>query len=193
MSDKLQLPDLKEYALNYLARYSNTEAGLKRLLNQKVNRWIRMIKPEGRSDEEIEDALHKLQEQIEQIIQKMKKVGGIDDENFATLKIPALLRSGYSQKLIQKRFVQKGIPSAIIHQALEQFQEEDVELGAALTYAKRRKIGPFRPRSQEKVQDVDQKEQVILARRGFPYSIVNQLMAMSQKEAAKYIAQVQRL
>lgn len=191
MSNKIQLPNLKEYALNYLARYNNTEAGLVKLLKQKVNRWIKIIQND--EEQNYQQVLQEAYHHIEQIVKNLKQKGIINDETFVTSKIPTLIRAGCSLKQIQNRLLQKGVKQSLIQSSLKEYQNDNFELLSALVYVRKRKIGPFRSKSIHKKMNLEEREQMILARRGFSFTILKQVLSMNQSEAEEYLDQIRSL
>lgn len=191
MTNKVQLPNLNEYAMNYLARYNNTEAGLIKLLRGKVNRWIKVIQKDENQD--CETLLKDAYAQIDQIVSKLKQNGVINDEQFVFSKLPSLIRAGCSKKQIQNRFVQKGVPSSLIGLTLKEYQDENFERLSALAYARKRKIGPFRSSSLPKTPETEEREQMILARRGFSFTILKEILSMSQIEAEECMDEIRSL
>lgn len=191
MSNRIQLPDLKEYALNYLARYNNTEAGLVKLLRQKVNRWIKQIQKEN--DQDYDEILKKAYDKIDQIVNELKQNGGINDDRFIFSKMPSLIRAGCSKKQIQGRFIQKGINPSLIQSSLQEYHDDHLELLSALAYARKRKIGPFRQRLLKKTAELKDREQMILARRGFSFTISKEVLSMTHAEAEECINKIRSL
>ena len=95
----------------------------------------------------------------------------MDDSVYVKNKIISLRRSGKSAKAIQIYLRGKNVPLDTIKEALDQFDHEhfetpnDAEYQAAITFARKKRIGPFR---KDKEKDI-QKELGRLARAGFSY------------------------
>ncbi|CAK7193390.1 Regulatory protein RecX [Commensalibacter sp. Nvir] len=186
-----RFPDLKEYALNYLAKYSSTENHLIRILNNKVKRWVFVVKKEGLSDKEIEDYLARVPFLISQIVFSMKSVGAIDDAQFAMNRVRTLTRSGNSIQKIKGKLAQRGVPSSIIEEVTLSFREKDTELWAALVFAKKRRIGPFRRDDTALMAENSHKAWHVMSRGGFSFEIVKQVMGMDLGEAEEKMNELQ--
>lgn len=189
----MKFPDLQEYAITYLARYNNTEQGLVRVLKAKLRRWALKAEQECLEPSEISEGLRKGQQQIPEIIAKVKRLGIINDQSFAEYKVTSLIRSGRSQKVIQNKLLQKGVDSNVIQSVLDQYQDKDVELLAALVYARKRRIGPFRRVDREENAELKQKEQLSFARGGFSFGMSSKILSMCQSEAEETIEMLRSL
>ncbi|CAI3927629.1 SOS response regulatory protein OraA/RecX [Commensalibacter communis] len=189
----MKYPDLQEYAMAYLARYSNTEKGLIRVLKAKLRRWAAKAEQGGIDQSEIDEGLRQGLQQIPQIIAKVKKIGIIDDHTFAEYKINSLIRSGRSQKVIQNKLLQKGVAFEVIQSVLDQYQDKNSELLAALVYARKRRLGPFRRIDREVNNETKQKEQASFARGGFSFVMVESVLSMELAEAEETIQRLRAL
>ncbi|MDI2090541.1 regulatory protein RecX [Commensalibacter oyaizuii] len=182
-----KFPDLREYALTYLGRYNNTEAGLKRILNSKLRRWGMKVKEEGMDEEEIQTLLHQGKKQIPDIVVDMKRIGAINDQVFAEYKTQSLIRSGRSSRMVKMKLHEKGIDPSIIQTVVTQYQEKDSEILAALIYMKKRRMGPFRRSDRDVSSDIIRKEQQSLVRGGFSFAMIERLLLMDRCEAEEMV------
>lgn len=189
----MEFPNLREYAIKYLARYSNTETGLRRLLKRKAHRWFTMRQREEQSQDDYQHFSQEIDKKIDEVVNDMKRIGSIDDESYITYKFSSLIRSGYSRNIIRSRLMQKGFAADLIETSLQKYEENDADLLAALIYVKKRRIGPFRRIAAIENPEMDKKEQMMLARRGFSFTIANKVLLMKQSEAEEYIAKLRDL
>lgn len=189
----MKLPDLQEYAMTYLARYNNTEKGLLRVLKVKMRRWAMKAEQEGIESVEIEVELQKGYREIPDILAKVKRLGIINDQTYTEYKVGLLIRSGRSQKAIQNKLLQKGVAFDVVQSVLDQYQDKNTELLAALIYAKKRRVGPFRRADREVNTEVKQKEQQSFARGGFSFAMTDQILSMDIAEAEETIQQLRFL
>ncbi|MDI2112279.1 regulatory protein RecX [Commensalibacter nepenthis] len=189
----MKYPDLQEYAMAYLARYNNTEKGLIRVLKAKLRRWALKSEQEGIDQSKIDNGIQQGLQQIPQIIAKVKKIGIVDDCSYTEYKMNSLIRSGRSQKAIQNKLLQKGVAFEVIQSVLGQYQDQDTELLAALVYARKRRIGPFRRVDREVTHESKQKEQSSFARGGFSFVMVDKVLSMELAEAEETIQRLRSL
>ena len=166
---------LTHVALHYLGRYAASEASLRRVLMNRLRRATMQHLEFTPEDERYQNLLSA----IETIIASHQKTGAINDASFAETKINSLRRQGRSKRVIQMKLGAKGIKPEIITAALAQQTEEETpdeaERKAALTLARRRKLGPFRRTPRDEAQR--RKDFAILARAGFSSAIARDVLA----------------
>lgn len=173
---KFKIPtpqSLANIALHYLARYAASEAGLRRVLENRIRRAA-MSHPDFAADHTRQAALR---QEIENIIAKHRATGAVNDAAFAEMKVNSLRRSGRSRTMITQKLKQKGLSDTVIDQALQPEDDQDahsVELQAALRLAKRRRLGPFRAAPAD--ADQQRKNIAALARAGFTFDIIKQVL-----------------
>jgi regulatory protein len=134
---------LANIALYYLSRYAATEASLRRVLENRVRRAA-MQDEVFRADHEAQVALAKA---IDALVEKHKSLGVINDKAFAEMKVGSLRRAGRSARAISQKLATKGVKADLVATALDQNEQEeggDQEMKAALQFAQRRKLGPYR-------------------------------------------------
>ena len=153
---------LERAALFYLDRYATSADNLRQVLRRKVARSARVHD----SDPAAGHAA------IEALIARFLDSGLLDDGRYAEARARSLSRRGLSLRGIRMQLLQKGVGEAEIAAALAGLREEagDPELAAALAYARRRRLGPYRPGSQRGAQR--ERDLAALARRGFPTEVV---------------------
>ncbi len=159
-------------ALQYLSRYSATEAGLQRVLERRIARWMREANA-GQA------AAAPLLEAAKDVARALAGSGVVDDAAFAEARARRLLRAGRSRRAVSAHLAAKGIKAELAKQVLPQPGDE---LAAALVFARRRRIGPFRTGDADK-----QRELGALARAGFPRAVAEQALAMEPEEAAELV------
>jgi regulatory protein len=163
---------LREAALNYLARYATTEAGLRRVLLRRIDQWTRQAV--GR-----EDAAERASEAkaaVAGIVARLVELGLLNDAVFAETRARGLALSGRSRRAISARLIAKGIDADRARAVLP--EEEDSELVSALILARKRRIGPFR------TSDPDQNRELgVLARAGFPRDVALKALEMEPEAA----------
>lgn len=164
---------LRNAALYYLDRYATSAANLRRILLGKVERSVRA---HGTEREEGAAA-------VEVLIADFLETGLLDDARYAEGRARALHRRGDSARMIRSQLAAKGVARGDIDRALENLKDEtaEPELAAALAFARRRRIGPYRHAEQR--VDMRDKDLAALGRRGFGYEIARRVVEAEDTEA----------
>lgn len=166
---------LNNIALYYLERFSSSSENLRRVLMRRVDKShyeLGTDKEEGRAA-------------IDDIITRFIDSGLLNDAEYARSVAFSQHRSGKSSKAIRMRLMSKGVSSDDIDAALEILVEEvgahsDIE--AAMSYARKRKLGPYRTKDREGRRDRDL---AALGRQGFSYDIARKIVDADDVEAMK--------
>lgn len=170
---------LHEAALRYLARYAATEAGLRAVLNRRIDRWARATAADG-------ETVASLKQEARQIAARFAASGLVNDAEFAQSRAGGMLRSGRSRRQVSARLAAKGVSGELVQTALP--DDPEVELNAALVLARKRRIGPFRPGDPPDLAG-RRRELAVLARAGFPQRVAATALGMRLDEAeARIIA-----
>jgi regulatory protein len=147
---------LERAALFYLERYASSVDNLRRVLMGKVRR---SAAHHGTDPEAGAEA-------VEDLLRRFQHSGLLDDAGYAEARAVTLHRAGHSLPAIRLRLAQKGVERDTIDQALERLHDEAdaPELAAALRYARKRRLGPYRrvARAENRERDL-----AALARKGF--------------------------
>ena len=112
--------------------------------------------------------------------------GVLDDAAYAAGRARSLARAGRSRRAISAHLSQKGVPQEVAQAALP---EPEAELAAALAYARRRRLGPFRrdPPDGADLADIRRKETGAMARAGFPQPVAMQALRMDRDAAEQAV------
>ena len=174
---------LGEAAVAHLARFAATEAGLRRVLLRRVDRWARAAEAEGREDVARQAAAAKAAAAA--VARRMAAQGTVDDAAFAESRARRLLRTGRSRRAALAHLREKGVDAGTAAAALP--EGEEAELSAALAFCRRRRIGPFA--TVEATPEARLKALAALARAGFGREVAGQALRMPPEEAeARLIA-----
>lgn len=153
---------LERAALFYLDRYATSADNLRRVLRRKVARsaWAHGTDPAAG------------EAAIDTLIARFLGAGLLDDARYAETHARSLSRRGQSLRGIRRQLLQKGVGEDEIAAALAGLSDElgDPELAAALAYARRRRLGPFRAGAERPAQR--ERDLAALARRGFAVDLV---------------------
>lgn len=147
---------LQRAALAYLERYASSSENLRRVLRRKVDKRCRL---RGEDPAEFQDM-------IDEVVAKSLRTGLVDDTRYAEARVATLRRRGGSARAIQAKLSAKGVDRSTIAAALE--NEEGDEEQAARAFARRRKLGPYRPGERAPYRD---KDMAALARAGFRFDV----------------------
>jgi regulatory protein len=158
---------LQRAAMSYLERYASSAENLRRVLRRKVDKRCRL---RGEDPAEFHDM-------IDEVVAKSLKIGLIDDTRYAEARVATLRRRGGSARAIQAKLSAKGVDRSTIAAALD--GEEGDEEQAARAFARRRKLGPFRPGEREPYRD---KDLAAMARAGFRFDIARSIIEGERDE-----------
>jgi len=149
-------PDyLEKAALFYLERYASSSENLKAVLRRKVWRAA----PDTEADQDAADGW------IDEAVAKLERAGLLDDRAYAEMRVMSLRRQGESARSIQSKLAAKGVDRVTIGRALDQDDDENDDLAAAIAYARRRRLGPFRAEAER--DERRERDLAALARKGF--------------------------
>jgi regulatory protein len=175
---------LANVALAYLGRYAATEASFRRVLENRLRRAA-MQNAVFAADRAAQKALR---EAIEKLVEKYKTAGVLNDAAYAEMKIGSLRRSGGSARRISQKLQVKGVKAPIIAAAFEEEVEregEGRERKAALLFAKKKGLGPYRKEgARKKLDEAAQKKKDIAAflRAGFSYDLVKEVLGADPED-----------
>jgi regulatory protein len=160
---------LENAATFYLERYASTAEGLRRVLNRRVRKAENAEAP-------IVVNVHQV---IEAIVAKFVHAGVLDDRAFAQTKARALHRRGTSTRLTRQKLKLAGVDGDTLDQAMAGLDQEldtdprQREWRAAVALARRRRLGPFRPKDRKEHRDRDL---AAMARNGFEYETARKVI-----------------
>ncbi len=160
---------LDNAALYYLSRFATSAANLKRVMMRKVMRSA------GHHGTDAEEG----KAHIEDMIGRFRTSGLLDDAAYAKSRAEGLHRRGNSARVITGKLRQKGVGDDDIRAALEALggdleDGENPELAAAVTLAKRRRLGPYF--NGTVADNTREKHLAALARAGFSYDIARRVV-----------------
>ncbi|WP_376096645.1 RecX family transcriptional regulator [Roseomonas sp. CCTCC AB2023176] len=184
---------LHEAALNHLARFAATEAGLVRVLQRRVARWAQRAEREGQAADVLAPLVAAGRAAAEVVAKRMVGAGAVDDAAFAAARTRRLSRAGRSRRAIAAHLQTKGVRSPVAQETLEAAETDEV--AAALTALRRRRAGPFDPNPPE---DPDARRTArlkamgALARAGFPRDVAEAALDVAPEEAEARLIAVRR-
>ena len=167
---------LQEAALRHLTRYAATEIGLTRVLDRRIDRWARQAGTEGEVDP---DAIRQAKQDARAVTAALVEAGAVDDAAFAQARARRLTQAGRSSRAVSAHLAARGVEGELSQSVLPQDPEREV--AAALVYARKRRLGPFR--MSEDGPDQRRRALGAMARAGFGHGTAEQVMAMEAEEA----------
>ncbi|MEQ8247338.1 MAG: RecX family transcriptional regulator [Alphaproteobacteria bacterium] len=155
---KVTPQSLRNAALYYLQRYASSSANLRAVLTRRIRRAER--------DQEIDhDAAAGW---IEKIVADFESSGLLDDKTYADARIQTMFRQGRSRRTMMLDLRKKGVAAEVVDSAVGSLSQETPapDRVAAIRYARRRRLGPFRAadRAEHRERDL-----AAIARAGFDY------------------------
>jgi len=165
---KLAAADLKDAALDHLARYAVSTARLRQVLQRRIRRSAHVHDF---------DPMPLLSE-LESVIADLSRVGLLNDQAYAETKARSLNRRGGSKRLIAAKLAGAGVARDATAAALGRLEEEtpDAELAAAHAYARRRKLGVFRT-TDDPSPERRRKDLAAMARAGFTLDLARRALS----------------
>lgn len=159
--------NLEATGLWYVERYGGTSKALRRALWRKVDR-VGQHHPTDRQQ---------AAQWIDVVVARFQHTKLVDDLAWARSKARSLFARGKPPWKIQGELSQKGIDRDLAQQVVEELvatREVDPQLEAAATYARRRRLGPYRPEHQR--ADRRERDMGAMARAGFGWAIAKQVI-----------------
>ena len=152
--------------MGYLGRYASSSELLRRTLLRRVERAARAgvsVRAEGR-------------QLVEALLARLAAKGLLNDGEFALAKARSYHRQGRSRAIIARALAAKEVGRGEIERALAALGETsaDPELEAALAFARRRRIGPYRAEAERAA--LRAKDLAAFGRAGFSFEIARRLL-----------------
>jgi regulatory protein len=171
---------LHEAALDYLARYAATEAGLRRVLQRRIERWARRAALAAGDTETIATQAAQARGTVRDVVARLVAAGAVNDAAYAESRARSLIRAGRSRRAVAAHLAAKGVDPATTQSVL--LEDAQSELAAALVLARKRRIGPFRTGGAPDAAG-QRRELGVLARAGFPQDVARRALEMDADQA----------
>lgn len=167
---------LENAALYYLERFSASAEQLRRVLMRRVERAARF-----HGDDPADGALL-----VDRLVARYLEAGVLDDRRYAEMRVAGQLRRGRPLRRIAGDLARRGVEGEVIDAALAAAQDEQAEgagsldAAAALAYAKRRRLGPFR--LSERRAEYRERDLASLGRAGFSFDLARAVIDAEEEE-----------
>jgi regulatory protein len=159
---------LEASALRYLERFDCSTERLRKFLSERVAKAARAGVEGAAAAPPI----------IDQILQRYRENGLLNDERFAKNLAESLRGRGGSRRMIEMKLRARGISGALAQQTLSGGESPaSTELEAAQAFARRRRLGPHR--KPEMRAEFRQKDLMALARAGFDFDTAKRVIGNS--------------
>ncbi len=179
---------LHEAALAHLGRFAATEAALLHVLQRRVQRWERRAREANVEPDAIAAASAAGLAAAREIVSRLAAAGAVSDAAFADARAKRLHREGRSRRAITAHLAARGVAAATAAAALP--ENDASELDAAVAFARRRRIGPFRAGEADSARRL--RELGALARAGFARDIALRALAMDEADAEETVLRLKR-
>lgn len=169
---------LSNKALSYVARFETTTGKLKIVLEKFAKNNL-----PGISNEIISN-------QITEVILKCERLNYINNKSFIKNKIQYFLKKGLSMKVIENKLKDYHVDLETLQNILQTYYEQDtnLELRSAIYLAKRKRIGPYTNRKNQKEKNIlFQRWMGIFSRAGFNYEISKRILLSKSPEEVENI------
>jgi len=159
----LDRESLRRLAIDYVGRYATSSGRLKTYLVRKLRErgW-------GEDDEP----------PIDEIVSRCRELGYIDDGSFAAMRTASLIRRGYGVRRIDEALRHAGVDENAADAAHADAESRALE--AALTFARRRRIGPYGDGSAD--AEAVRRDLGRMMRAGHSMDIARRVLAMPSGE-----------
>ncbi len=165
---------IERYASWYLERWPASTAKLSRALYLRVDRSTEHHQTDPADGHALVDAE----------IARLTAIGLLNDDRLAQHKASSLARKGTSRAHIRSKLSAAHIPAAAIASAVADLAEDDrdvdPDLAAARTWARKRRIGPWRTGPAD--ADGRRRELAKLGRAGFAYETARKIVDFDPDE-----------
>lgn len=161
--------------LAYLQRFPASSHHFKVIMTRKIGKSCR---------HHIEQDHEKCLKWLDELVDKFKDLGLLDDEAYLKGMITSLRRRGLSSMQIKMKLQQKGfhvdeILNQLRHHDSEEYRtEEKGDIYAAITFARKKRLGPFDIESRK----TPEKALAAMARAGYSYDIAKKTLEISEEE-----------
>lgn len=161
---------LKNIALYYLKRFESSEYNLRSVLKRRVDDYAYYNKDFDKNEAYC---------WLDDLMGDFVRLGYVNDERYAEIKIRAYLSAGKSPRYILNKLKEKGIDENLADKLLNEQEYDDFE--SALKLAKKKKIGPYCA-DENLRKERRSKDMGVLIRAGFDYDVVLKVLDYEEEE-----------
>lgn len=162
---------LERWAVQHLDRYSSSTSNLRSVLLRRVRR-VELAQ---------EESFPEASDWIDATVADLVARGFLDDRKYARALVVTMRERGNSARKIESQLGSKGVPWAIAREVVDEVSGKGGERTAAIRYARRRRLGPFRfdadVRKERRQRDI-----AAMGRSGFSYDIASRIIDAEDPE-----------
>jgi len=131
---------------------------------------------------------------IDRLVTRYQASGLVDDAAYAAGRVRSRLRRGQSLRVIRAGLAAKGVAPDDTAAAIAALREEggDPDLAAACTFARRRRLGPYRRQPAEGGEELKDKDLAAFARAGFSRAAAEAVLVCANPDEADALAQPEK-
>lgn len=168
---------IERWALAYLGRFASSAENLRRVLLRRARRRL----PDDR------EAVARAAVAIDALVARYRGSGLVDDAAYAAARARARQRRGQSMKTVRAGLAAKGVAAEDAQAAIDALREEggDPDIAAAVAFARRRRLGPFRRMPGAGNRELRLKELGAFARAGFSRALADSVLECATPEDAE--------
>lgn len=157
-------------ALQYLGKYASSSTNLHQVITRRAKRKFDDLETE------------QVTALADHAVNFCTDNGFLNDTSYAEMKASSGRRKGHSSRKIAATLSQKGVDREVISQTLS--DTDDFE--AAVRYASRKRMGPFRTRPKD--EKTDRREAASFARQGYSSEISYRVLNLRREDAEEALA-----
>ncbi len=172
---------LSRAAYWYLERFATSAENLRRVLMRRVEKAARAHATD-RADRDDGAAV------VDAIIRRLRGDGLLDDAAYAQARARVLRTAGKPARAIKWTLAGKGVGAETIDRAIAAVDAEnagdgeDADFRAAVRFAKRRRLGPYRDPGSVGKEARQKKDMAALARAGFSYGVAERVVKAPSRQ-----------
>lgn len=165
----------------YLKRYPASIKHFQSVMQRKIKRSI---------DHHGAPSKNEADQILQETTEKLIELGYLNDHQYALGVVRSLRQRGTSRQLLLSKTSQKGLEKNLVLETLEKIDHEislqtnnqNSEYQAALTFAKRKKLGPYSKAPKDNDPKIYKRTLGSFARAGFSYDIVQKILQEEYEE-----------
>jgi regulatory protein len=166
---------LHRLALAHLNRFDASVSGLRTTLMRKVKNTLHKC---DLSEEERARRITEADRTLRALLERFQGSGLLDDGRFAGNLVSSWRQRGMSARAIRARLLAKGVNAGIADAALSTHRGEQSvgasEIDAATAFARRRKLGCFSGKAQDRASA--RRDMARMARAGFDFEVAQRAL-----------------
>jgi regulatory protein len=174
---------LHNAGLYYLQRFATSSANFREVMMRKVRKSCQ---------HHTDQNLRTCEDMVDALVRKFQETGLLNDELYTRGAVTSLRRQGKSRKAIVQKMQIKGVDTDLTteiisdHDTDQYGEESNPEHEAAMIFARKKRLGPFRTPSpelsQEEEKKIMEKSLSSMARAGFSYETCRHVLNLNSLE-----------